>query len=154
MGVVINRTIDMTLDELFEQINLDINNQPLATKPVLFGGPVQADRGFVLHQPPGEWDSTLAIVGDTALTTSKDVLEAVAAGRGPDKILIALGYAGWSAGQLEAELGQNAWLSVKPDTLSDQDKVIFDTPIDAKFTAAMNLLGVSLDQLSEEAGHA
>lgn len=154
MGVVINRPIDMTLDQLFEQISLEINTSPLATKPVLFGGPVQVDRGFVLHQPAGDWDSTIAVIGDTALTTSKDILEAVAAGQGPDKILIALGYAGWSAGQLEQELGLNAWLTVKPETMFDQDKVIFDTPNEAKFDAAISLLGVSMDQLSEIAGHA
>jgi putative transcriptional regulator len=149
MGVVINRPIDMTLNALFEQIDLDIHNQPLATSAVHFGGPVQIDRGFVLHQPAGEWQSTIAVHGNTALTTSKDVLEAVANGSGPEKLLVTLGYAGWAAGQLEQEMAQNAWLSVKA-----QDSVIFDMPSVDKFTAAMGLLGVDLSQLSEEAGHA
>lgn len=149
MGVVINRPIDMTLDALFEQINLSLDDNPLATSPVHFGGPVQIDRGFVLHQPAGDWDSTIAINGDTALTTSKDILEAVAKGQGPDKILITLGYAGWSAGQLEQEMGQNAWLSVQAS-----DTVIFDLPSENKLHAAMNLLGLDFARLSEEAGHA
>jgi putative transcriptional regulator len=149
MGVVINRPIDMTLDALFEQIQLDINNKPIATNAVYFGGPVQTDRGFVLHQPAGEWNSTIAIHGDTALTTSKDVLEAVARGEGPQKMLVALGYAGWTAGQLEEEMAKNAWLSVKA-----ADSVIFDLPNADKLDAAMGLLGVSFDQLSEQAGHA
>lgn len=149
MGIVINRPIDMTIDALFEQINLPLNDNPLATTPVYFGGPVQIDRGFVLHQPAGDWDSTIAINGDTALTTSKDILEAVANGRGPDKLLITLGYAGWSAGQLEEEMAQNAWLSVKAS-----DAVIFDLPSEHKLNAAMNLLGLDYARLSEGAGHA
>lgn len=159
MGVVINRPIDMTLDALFEQIQLDINDAVPATKGIAanavhFGGPVQSDRGFVLHQPAGEWQSTIAVHGDTALTTSKDVLEAVARGEGPEKMLIALGYAGWTAGQLEQEMAENAWLSVKAQSVQSQNSVIFDLPNADKLNAAMNLLGVSFDQLSEEAGHA
>lgn len=154
MGVVINRPIDMKLKALFEQINLQLDNRPLAQNAVHFGGPVQIDRGFVLHQPAGTWDSTIAVHGDTALTTSKDILEAAAAGRGPDKILVTLGYAGWAAGQLEKELAQNAWLSVKPDSHHAQDKVIFDLPNEDKFSAAMALLGIDLAALSEEVGHA
>lgn len=154
MGVVINRPIDMKLDALFEQINLQLENDALAQSAVHFGGPVQIDRGFVLHQPAGTWDSTIAVHGNTALTTSKDILEAVAQGLGPEKMLVTLGYAGWAAGQLEQEMAQNAWLSVKPDTLQSQDKVIFDIPSEEKFTAAMALLGINLATLSDEAGHA
>lgn len=154
MGVVINRPIDMKLDALFEQINLQLENATLAQSAVYFGGPVQIDRGFVLHQPAGTWDSTIAIHGNTALTTSKDILEAVAQGQGPEKILVTLGYAGWAAGQLEQEMAQNAWLSVKPDDLQSQDKVIFDIPNEEKFTAAVALLGIDFAALSEEAGHA
>jgi putative transcriptional regulator len=149
MGVVINHPIDMTLDALFGQINLDLNDDAVAGNTVYFGGPVQNERGFVLHQPAGQWESTIAINGETALTTSKDVLEAVANGSGPSKILVTLGYAGWAAGQLEQEILQNAWLSVKA-----HDSVIFDVPNDDKFDAAMRLLGVSMAQLSEVAGHA
>jgi putative transcriptional regulator len=154
MGVVINRPIDMNLDALFEQINLELENTSFADKTVHFGGPVQIDRGFVLHQPAGDWDSTIAVHGQTALTTSKDILEAVAKGQGPEKILVTLGYAGWGAGQLEQEMAQNAWLTVKPSDIQSQDKVIFDTPNEEKFTAAMGLLGIDLATLSEEAGHA
>lgn len=149
MGVVINRPIDMTFDTLFEQINLDLKDNPIASKAVHFGGPVQIDRGFVLHQPAGEWQSTIAIDGETALTTSKDILEAIALGTGPKKMLITLGYAGWAAGQLEQEMGQNAWLSVKA-----QGSVIFDLPSDEKLDAAMGLLGLDFARLSEGAGHA
>jgi putative transcriptional regulator len=149
MGVVINRPIDMTLDALFEQIDLDLNDNPIAVEAVHFGGPVQIDRGFVLHKPAGEWQSTIAINENTALTTSKDILEAVANGNGPEKILVTLGYAGWSAGQLEDEMSHNAWLSVKA-----ADTVIFDLPSTEKLNAAMSLLGVDFSQLSEEAGHA
>lgn len=154
MGVVINRPIDMKLESLFEQINLQLGNSPLAQNVVHFGGPVQIDRGFVLHQPAGDWGSTIAVHGDTALTTSKDILEAAAAGRGPDKMLVTLGYAGWAAGQLEEEMAQNAWLSVKPDSNQAQDNVIFDVPNEEKFAAAMALLGIDFAALSEEAGHA
>lgn len=154
MGVVINRPIDMKLDALFEQINLEFENTPFIQNDVHFGGPVQIDRGFVLHQPAGAWDSTIAVHGETALTTSKDILEAVARGQGPEKILVTLGYAGWSAGQLEQEMAQNAWLSVKPNDIQAQDKVIFDIPNEEKFSAAMGLLGIDLAALSEEAGHA
>ena len=149
MGVVVNRPIDMQLDALFEQIKLKLKNEALAASAVHFGGPVQLERGFVLHQPIGTWKSTLAIDGDTALTTSLDVLEAVADGRGPDKLLITLGYAGWSAGQLEQEMAENAWLSVPA-----QSSVIFDLPHADKLDAAMHLLGVDYTQLTEGAGHA
>lgn len=154
MGVVINRPIDMKLDALFEQINLELDNNSFAENAVHFGGPVQIDRGFVLHQPAGDWDSTIAVHGETALTTSKDILEAVSKGQGPEKILVTLGYAGWSAGQLEQEMAQNAWLTVKPTDIQSQDKVIFDIPNEEKFSAAMGLLGIDLAALSEEAGHA
>lgn len=153
MGVVINRPIDMTLDALFDQISIEQTEvdalQRAGATQIHFGGPVQIDRGFVLHQPVGQWQSTIAINGDTALTTSKDVLEAAARGEGPHKILVTLGYAGWGAGQLEQELAQNAWLTVPA-----QDKVIFDTPDAEKRDAAMNLLGIDLANLAEMAGHA
>jgi len=153
MGVVINRPIDMTLDALFEQIELQLSD-PVASMPVYFGGPVQADRGFVLHQPAGNWQSTIAVNGDIALTASKDILEAVAQGAGPQKILITLGYAGWDAGQLEEEISQNAWLTVRSPDTSSQDSIIFDIADANKFDAAMHLLGGDLMQLSGDIGHA
>ena len=149
MGVVINRPIEMSLDDLFDQIHLEIHDKELGQSPVHFGGPVQIERGFVLHQPIGHWQSTMTVSSETALTTSKDILEASALGVGPAKMLVTLGYAGWTAGQLEEELAQNAWLTVLAD-----DAVIFDTPSDQKFDAAIRLLGIDLASLAEEAGHA
>ena len=149
LGVVVNRPIEMTLRALFEQIDLELADARLAEQPVYFGGPVQVDRGFVLHRPAGAWQSSLPVHDDMALTTSKDILEAVAHGRGPDELLVSLGYAGWSPGQLEEELKQNAWLTVaaKPD-------VIFRLPSAERFAAAMSLLGIDPAMLSEDAGHA
>ena len=149
LGIVINRPIDMSLEDLFEQISLDSENKYHGNSPVHFGGPVQIDRGFVLHQPVGHWQSTLAVNGETALTTSKDILEATARGEGPEKLLVSLGYAGWSPGQLEQEISQNAWL-----TVAASDNIIFDLPAEQKLNAAMGLLGVDIATLSEEAGHA
>ena len=115
----------------------------------MFGGPVQMDHGFVLHQPVGQWQSTLAVNEQIGLTTSKDILESVARGDGPGKILVTLGYAGWSAGQLEQELSQNAWL-----TVAANPEVIFDLPCEERLPAAMQMLGVDFAFLAEEAGHA
>ena len=149
LGVVVNRPIEMTLKMLFDQIGIELESEELAENAVHFGGPVQMDRGFVLHQPVGEWQSTLAVNGRIALTTSKDILEAVGRGQGPSKLLVTLGYAGWSAGQLEQELAQNAWLTV-PASL----QIIFDLPWEQRLPAAMKLLGVDLASLADEAGHA
>ena len=149
MGIVINRPTDMTLNALFEQINIKLEDNPIAGKAVHYGGPVQSDRGFVLHQPAGNWQSSITIHGDTALTTSKDILEAVANGTGPEKIFITLGYAGWGAGQIEQEMAKNAWLSVEA-----KDSVIFDMASAEKLNAAMALLGLDFAKLSDEAGHA
>jgi putative transcriptional regulator len=149
VGIVINKPIDMTLSTLYEQIEVPFSNPRLSDVPVLFGGPVQCDRGFVLHRPLGNWQSTLAIGDDLGLTTSKDVLEAAARGEGPDDMVVSLGYAGWSAGQLEQELAANAWLTVAADA-----DVIFDLPADRRLPAAMQLLGIDFAQLSEDVGHA
>lgn len=149
MGVVVNRPIDMPLKALFEQLSLDLQDHPLATAAVHFGGPVQTERSFVLHQAAGAWQSTLAVKGDIALTTSRDILEAIANGNGPEKALVTLGYAGWGAGQLEQEISLNAWLSVPANS-----PVIFDLPDADKLDAALKLLGVDFGQLSEGAGHA
>jgi putative transcriptional regulator len=149
LGIVVNKPIDMTLSALFEQISLPLEDGPLRGAPVHFGGPVQIDRGFVLHRPLGNWQSTLAISDDMGLTTSKDVLEAVGRGEGPKDVFVTLGYAGWSAGQLEEELAQNAWLTVEADA-----DVVFDVPPEARLPAAMRLLGIDFSRLSEGAGHA
>lgn len=148
LGVVVNRPIDLQLSTLFEQIGLSLP-EGLGDRIVFFGGPVQTERGFVLHSPPQTYSSTLNVNDTVSLTTSKDVLEAVSQGDGPAKFMVSLGYSGWSAGQLEQEIAQNAWLSVEADP-----KVIFDLPPEARLPAAMKLLGIDLANLSDEAGHA
>ena len=149
LGLVINRPIEMTLQALLEQISIPFSAEQFKSIPIHFGGPVQVDRGFVLHTPRGQWQSTLAVGQDVGLTTSKDILQAVARGEGPRQLLITLGYAGWAAGQLEQELAQNAWLTVqaRPD-------VIFDLRAEERLPAAMGLLGIDFASLSEQAGHA
>lgn len=149
LGVVVNRPIDMTLQTLLEQISIPLDSDVFKSIPIHFGGPVQVDRGFVLHTPLGEWQSTLAVNSEIGLTTSKDILQAVARGEGPKQILVTLGYAGWAPGQIEHELSQNAWLTVhaKPE-------VIFEMPSEDRLAAAMSLLGVDYARLSEQAGHA
>lgn len=149
LGVVVNRPIDLSLHALFERINLKLEPHQLHEIPVYFGGPVQTDRGFVLHQPVGEWHSTLNVRDSLGLTTSKDILEAVGKGAGPAKMLVTLGYSGWAAGQLEHELGQNAWLTVEAG-----EQIIFDLPAEEKLPAAMGLLGIDFASLSEDTGHA
>jgi putative transcriptional regulator len=149
LGVVVNRPIDMTLQALFERLSLTLKHKDLSDAPIYFGGPVQVDRGFVLHEPAGNWQSTLRVRDAIGLTTSKDILEAVGRGEGPDKLLVTLGYAGWSAGQLEHELGQNAWLTVEA-----KDAILFDLPADERLPAAMQLLGLDYARLADQAGHA
>ncbi|MEQ1668886.1 MAG: YqgE/AlgH family protein, partial [Sulfuriferula sp.] len=149
LGLIVNRPLEMNMADLYTQIEVPLTFAEIAANPLYFGGPVDAGRGFVLHQPVGAWQSTLAVHDGVGLTTSKDILEALAAGNGPDKIMVSLGYAGWDAGQLEIEMAQNAWLSVAADT-----HVLFDLPADERLLAAMHLLGVDFANLSEEAGHA
>ena len=153
LGLVINKPIDITLKNLFEKVELDLASPALAEQPVFFGGPVQTERGFVLHERMGDehdrYSSTLSIPGGLEMTTSKDVLEALSNGAGPKKILVTLGYSGWQAGQLEAELGRNGWLTVDADPA-----VIFDTPIEKRYDRALSLLGFDPRMLSQEAGHA
>ncbi len=149
LGIIVNRPIEMQMSDLFAQTGLVPQNDELGNHPLFFGGPVETGRGFVLHQPLGSWQSTLPAGQDIGLTTSRDILDALAQGNGPQRVMVALGYAGWSAGQLESELAQNAWLSVPA-----QAEVIFDTPIDGRLDAATHLLGINYLDLPEEAGHA
>jgi putative transcriptional regulator len=149
LGLVVNRPIDMTLKALFERLSLQMRDRKSADAPIYFGGPVQTDRGFVLHAPAGDWQSTLRVRDLIGLTTSKDILEAVGRGEGPERMLVTLGYAGWSPGQLEHELSQNAWLTVEA-----RDGIIFDTPSEERLPAAMELLGVDYARLQDSAGHA
>lgn len=149
LGLVINRTMELDLRSLFERIALPLAPGALAGEPVFFGGPVQTDRGFVLHRPLGSWHSTVAVAEDVGLTTSKDILEALAQGDGPDEWLVAVGYAGWAPGQLEEEILRNGWLTV----CADLDVVFRRAPED-RYDAALAALGVSFTALSGVAGHA
>jgi len=149
LGIVINRPLQMDLGEVFEQLSLESANVGLARQPVLRGGPVQTERGFVLHEPTRAWDSTVEVSETVHLTTSQDILTAMAQGTGPKRAIMALGYAGWGAGQLELEIGANAWLSVPASPA-----IVFETPFEARWTAAAGLLGINLATISSEAGHA
>ena len=154
LGLVINKPIDITLKNLFEKVELSLEREDLVEAPVYFGGPVQTERGFVLHEPTGAdaesgYNSSLKIEGGLEMTTSKDVLEAMSHGQGPRRVLVTLGYSGWSAGQLEDEIGRNGWL-----TVAAQPDVIFDTPVDQRYERALGLLGIDPRMLSQEAGHA
>jgi putative transcriptional regulator len=149
LGIVVNRPMTLTLGGLFEQIGLDSTNERLGRQPVYLGGPVQNERGFVLHRPIGTWSSTLSVGGQVGLTTSKDILEATARSEGPEQIIVSLGYAGWAAGQLEEEIKQNAWLTVPADP-----EVIFALPPAKRLNAALRILGIDMAMLSDEAGHA
>ncbi len=153
MGLVINRPTDLNVAGLFDRIDLKLENipdsHPMGKHAVMFGGPVQDDRGFVLHAPAGKYSSSLKVTTEVAFTTSRDVLEAVAAGDGPEKVLISVGYAGWGAGQLEKELLANSWLTVPAQT-----DILFDLPVEERYQAAIRLLGIDPWMLTAEAGHA
>lgn len=149
LGIIINRPTELTLADLAEQLNIEITEPELADTPIYQGGPVQLERGFVLHSPLGEWDSTLEVTPDIGLTMSQDIIDAIANGVGPDHFLIALGYAGWGQGQLETELAANAWLNGPADS-----QIIFKQPIENRWTAAAALLGVDINTLSPDVGHA
>ena len=151
--MVINKPTDMNLETLFQRINLKLDiipdDFPETKKPVMFGGPVQDDRGFVLHAPAGYFSSTVKVSNEVSFTTSRDVLEAVAKGQGPTRLLVSVGYAGWGAGQLEQEISKNGWLTVPADPA-----ILFDLPIENRFSAAIKLLGIDPVMLTGEAGHA
>ncbi len=153
LGLVINKPIDIKLKNLFEKVELSLEREDLAETPVYFGGPVQTERGFVLHDQldaeGGHYSSTLKIPGGLEMTTSKDVLEALSHGAGPKRILVTLGYSGWGAGQLEDEMSRNSWINV-----SAAPEIIFDTPVEQRYDKALSLLGISAGMLSQEAGHA
>jgi putative transcriptional regulator len=153
LGIVLNRPLTMALGEVFEQLALKPADPVLRDRPVLRGGPVQQDRGFVLHPPAPEgqepWDSTLKVSPTLHVTTSRDILGSMARGEGPVQAVVALGYAGWDAGQLEEEIRSNAWLNVPVD-----DAIIFDTPFEQRWHAAARLLGIDFGRLSNQAGHA
>ncbi len=153
LGLIINRPIDINLKNLFEKVDLSLDRDDLASRPVYLGGPVQTERGFVLHDQlddeGGHYSSTLKIPGGLEMTTSRDVLEAISNGAGPRRVFITLGYSGWGAGQLEEELGRNGWLTVEADP-----RIIFDTPVEERYDKALSLLGIDRNFLLAEAGHA
>ncbi len=156
LGLVINKPIDIKLKNLFEKVDLSLDRLELAESPVYFGGPVQTERGFVLHErlggeegAGGHYNSSLQIPGGLEMTTSKDVLEALSSGAGPKKILVTLGYSGWGAGQLEDEMSRNGWINVGAERA-----IIFDTPVEQRYDKALWLLGIASGTLSQEAGHA
>ena len=153
LGLVINKPTDIQPKHLFEKVEPSLDTPSLAEQPVYFGGPVQTERGFVLHErvgdEPSPYSSTLSIPGGLDMTTSKDVLEALSHGAGPKRLLVTLGYSGWAAGQLEDEIGRNGWL-----TVDATPEIIFDTPVDKRYDRALSLLGIDPMMLSQDAGHA
>ena len=158
LGLVINKPVDMDMQALFEKVELPLRRQDLSHQPVFQGGPVQTERGFVLHESivaatnkPGEsvYAATMMIPGGLEMTTSKDVLEALSTGAGPRKVLVSLGYSAWGEGQLESELSDNSWLTVAANA-----SLIFDTPVAQRYEQALLLLGLELWMLAPDAGHA
>jgi putative transcriptional regulator len=153
LGIIINRPTDLSLGALFERVSMPLtpgeNQSKYNDLPVFFGGPVQTDRGFVLHRPAGSWQSTLNVTEEIGLTSSRDILQAMSDDGEPADVLVSLGYSGWAAGQLEWELSQNAWLTVAADP-----EIIFSLPPEERLPAAMQLLGIDFANLSEVAGHA
>lgn len=158
LGLIINKPGEISLADLFDKVDLPLQRRELGGQPVFHGGPLQTERGFVLHEPvtaeglePDQsiYASTLAVPGGLEMTTSKDVLEALSAGGGPRRVLITLGYSSWGEGQLESEIARNSWLTVSADT-----SVVFDAPVDQRYDRALGLLGLQAWMLSPDAGHA
>jgi putative transcriptional regulator len=149
LGIVLNKPLPMKLSDVLSQMKLEPTTETIAAQPVLRGGPVHTDRGFVLHRPGGKWDHTHKVSDTIQVTTSRDVLAAMARGEGPSDAFIALGYANWDSGQLEREMRENAWLTVPVDA-----KVVFDLPFEDRWAGAWRLLGIEPDRLSPVAGHA
>lgn len=158
LGLIINKPTDLSLKGLLDKVDLSLRRDDLADAPVFLGGPVQTDRGFVLHDPmrsadaptdESAYSSTMHVPGGLDMTTSKDVLEALSTGAGPRRVLVTLGYASWGEGQLESELAENSWLTVGADV-----SLIFDTPVDQRYDSALELLGLQAWRLSPQAGRA
>jgi putative transcriptional regulator len=149
MGVVVNRPSEYTLGDVLEQMGIETGDEGLRGRLVLSGGPVHPERGFVVHDGNGQWDSSLPIADNLHVTTSRDILEAMARGTGPEHALVALGCAGWGAGQLEQELIEDSWLTAPADT-----RLLFGTPLEARWQAAAGLIGVDMSRLADYSGHA
>lgn len=150
LGLVINRPTDITVGDLLQRIDLDLSLEigPVKDAPVFFGGPVQTDRGFVLHVSDSDYSSSIAL-GAMTLTTSRDILEDVSRGQGPGRLVVYLGYAGWGAGQLESEMARNAWLNVHAT-----QEILFDVPAKDRYQTALAQLGIDMHMLTGQAGHA
>ncbi|MSQ97819.1 MAG: YqgE/AlgH family protein [Xanthomonadales bacterium] len=149
IGITINRLSDFSLGEILAQLHIACTDNSIRNLPVVEGGPVAPDRGFVLHTPLAGFESSLPVSKEIMVTTSRDILTAIASGKGPEKYLVALGYSGWGGGQLEGELRQNAWLSVEADS-----NIVFDMPLPNRFDGALDRLGIKVDCLHVEGGHA
>ncbi|HET6604028.1 MAG TPA: YqgE/AlgH family protein [Xanthomonadaceae bacterium] len=149
MGLTVNRASEYRLGDVLEQMKIGTRLQALAESPVLLGGPVQPERGFVLHEPCGDWESSFQVSAGLCVTTSRDVLAALARGEGPTRAVVTLGYAGWVEGQLEQELAENAWL-----TVASSSQIIFETPLEQRWAASARLMGVEVGLLTDYSGHA
>jgi len=154
MGVIINQPTELTLTDLCDQLGIEITDPEYANIPIFHGGPVETERGFILHSPIGDWESTLPVTKDIGLTMSQDIIQAIAEGYDSDNtppkhFIITLGYAGWSEDQIEDEISENVWLNV----MATED-ILFNTPIEQRWTAAAASLGINLQQLSSDIGHA
>jgi len=149
LGIVINRPLELDLGEVLKQMDFKTSNNQINNTTVYYGGPVQTDRGFVLHEPNAKWQSTINVSNKISVTTSMDILKAISEGKGPKKLFIALGYAGWQAGQLEQEIKDNAWLNAPSGS-----EIIFDAPFGRRWESAAALLGIDLERLSSQIGHA
>lgn len=149
MGIVVNRPMALTVGEILQHLGMEPADETVAQRPVHYGGPVEPERGFVLHAPPGRWEGTMPLTDALALTTSRDILEAIARGEGPEKSLFMLGYSGWGAGQLEDEIANNAWLTGPVD-----NDVLFELPAEERLTTVATRMGIDLSRLSSDAGHA
>ena len=148
-GVIINQETNINLKQVLEEMKIESGGNYNEDQSIFIGGPVDQGRGFILHRPAGNWSSSLAVKNDVALTTSKDILQAIANNEGPEDCIVALGYAGWAAGQLEQEMASNTWLSCPAD-----EQIIFNTPVEERWKAAAKLIGIDLSLLSNETGHA
>jgi putative transcriptional regulator len=149
MGIIINRTAELVLGDILDQLSYNTQSEEIYRQPVYQGGPMQPERGFVIHNDNSLWDSTMAVTDAISVTTSKDILEAISLGKGPRRILMALGYAGWISGQLENELSDNAWLSGPA-----HEDILFDLPAEQRLKMAAQQLGIDLNLMSAQAGHA
>ena len=154
MGIIINRPTNITLADLCEQLDITIDDPELENYPIYNGGPVETERGFILHSPLGDWESTLAITRDIGLTMSIDIIQAIAGDPdidkpAPENYIITLGYAGWGEDQVEDEILENSWLSVPANS-----DILFHTPVEQRWTAAVEKMGINLQQLSTDVGHA